>query len=95
MYFLSKWEGNCIYIILLLLVCWYCLFNVYLKLLVIMGKGKIKIGFLINKRIWMEIFKNWKDGIMKKVKEFLVFCGVLVCVIIFGLNDDFIFYVWF
>lgn len=53
----------------------------------IMIRKKVKFVFIVNDFLRKVIYKKRKKGLMKKVNEFLIFCGINVCVIIYSFYD--------
>ncbi|CAH9145497.1 unnamed protein product [Cuscuta epithymum] len=53
-----------------------------------MGRAKLNLELIPNKKSLNLTFKKRKEGILKKIKEFTTLCDVNACMIIYGLPDE-------
>ncbi|KAL3614368.1 hypothetical protein CASFOL_042442 [Castilleja foliolosa] len=53
-----------------------------------MGKGKLKLEMIEKEKKRLTIFKNRKQGLIRKIHEFTTLCDVSACMIIYGPNQE-------
>ncbi|CAI8597691.1 unnamed protein product [Vicia faba] len=52
-----------------------------------MARGKVKLAYIMNNSTRRATFRKKKSGILKKIEELSILCGVDACAIIYGENS--------